>query len=303
MLSLSLKTSRGETVWLSDDAPASVAAMPALWGAANGTFRPSRPPEHPLPIWDGRGEVELEGSTIHGRSCYLGQDHLGRHFFAKGVGWVHSRGWEPSHGNCGVFPRWGAERERDFALKFACLGAPVVRPVAIIAHRSIPDARGGSARAAAEVLDLDGQPACPCMYVYSSAVRWRLADLCYLSEADRRQVCGRDGSLCDWLRALLGSVGRSCGLLHAAGGHDYSLTSHNVYCDGMRVDFEYAYLPALPHREAALNADASVWRDKELDGLRRLAWETAELLQVNAAIDEVTSWWEIPYRTAFGQNA
>lgn len=71
----------------------------------------------------------------------------------------------------------------------------------------------------------------------------------------------------------------------------------------MRVDFEYAYLPALPHREAALNADASVWRDKELDGLRRLAWETAELLQVNAAIDEVTSWWEIPYRTAFGQNA
>jgi hypothetical protein len=188
-------------------------------------------------------------------------------------------------------------------LKFAALGAPVVQPVAIITHKTIPDSRGGAARTAAEVLDLDGQPAWPSMYVYSSTARWRLADLYYLSEDERRQICGAGKEPCEWLQGLLGSVGRSCGLLHAVGGHDYSLTSHNIYCDGVRVDFEYAYLPDLPHRETALNTDASVWRDKELDGLRRLAWEVAELLRVDVPLVQVTRWWETAYKAAFAERA
>ena len=270
--------------------------MPALWGCATGTFRPSHRSSHPLPIWQERGDVELEGSTIHGRSCYLGQDRSGRHLFAKGVGWVHSQGWEPSHGNCGVFPRWGAERERDFALRFAALGVSVVRPVAIVAHQEVPAAQGGPARPAIEIKDLDGQPAWPCMYVYSSAARWRLADLSYLSERERRQIAGGVQGYREWLHGLLTRLGESCGLLHAAGGYDYSLSAHNVFCDGMRVDFEYAVLPDLPHREAALNTDESAWRDKELDGLRRLAWEVAELMRVDVPVNEVTAWWQRAYQ-------
>jgi hypothetical protein len=290
-------------VWQSPDAPVEIAAMPALWGAATGTFQQSRHPSPLLPsCWD-VPEVEVESSTIHGRSCYLGRDRSGRHFFAKGIGWIHCKGWQPNHGNCGVFPRWGAERERDFALRFAEVGVSVVQPIAIIAHQSIPDVEGDVVRLPAEVLDLDGQPAAPCMYVYSSASRWRLADLFYLSESERGHIQGVGQDRCEWLQSVLTSVGRSCGLLHTAGGHDYSLSSHNVFCDGTRVDFEYAYLPTLPHRESALNADAEAWRDKELDGLRRLAWEIAELMRLDVPVTKVTRWWETAYQSVNDQPA
>jgi hypothetical protein len=300
MLSLLLKTSKGRHIWCCSEAPEQVTAMPALWGGAIGTFRPNRGSAYLLPAWQGRDHIELEGSTIHGRSCYLGKDESGRNYFAKGTGWVFSRGWEPCHGNSGVLPRWAAERERDFALAFAALGVSVARPIAIIAHTTIPDANKSGPRLAEEVPDLNGQPARPCMYVYSSGARWRLADLHYLSDRERRRVCGDESR--KWLHGLLSGLGRSCGLLHAADGYDSSLSGHNVFTDGSRVDFEYAVLPSLPHRDPVLNKDADIWRDKELDGLRQLAWETAELMRIDVPVDEVSGWCEAAYRSAFDRG-
>jgi hypothetical protein len=121
MLIRRMHRSTGRLLLRSVDAPEEIVTMPVLWGAATGNFQPTRCSSRRLPSQWNYAEMHFEGSTIHGRSCYLGQDHSGQHFFAKGVGWIHSNGWEPAHGNCGVFPRWGAERERSFALSFAAL--------------------------------------------------------------------------------------------------------------------------------------------------------------------------------------
>jgi hypothetical protein len=240
----------------------------------------------------------VQGSTVHGRSCYLGEDREGVHYFAKGIGWIHFSGWDPSHGSFGVLPRWAAERERDFAQRLSSMGIPTVRPQAIIAHAQIPDSGGGFLRRADEVLDLDKRPAFPCMYVYSASSRWRVADLPYLSEDERAHLWGSDKERCDWLRQLLGKLGQYSHLLHEAGGHDYALSGHNVFCDGTRVDFEYACLPGLPHRDGRLNENAETWRGRELDGLRTLAWEVAELLRLAVSVQEVSQWWQCAYGDA-----
>ncbi len=268
--------------------------MPALWGAATGTFKPNVASQMSL-AQHGCSPVKAIGSSIHGRSCYLGQCSLGRHYFAKGVGWVYSAGWQPDHGSFGIVPRWAAERERDIALRFAELGIVTIRPEAIIAHQIIPDANGGLPRKPQEVPDLDGKPAMPCMYVYSTTSRWRLADLYYLTENQRQKLLGDDNEQRHWLQRLLTQLGQSSRLLHRAGGHDYSLSPHNVFCDGTRVDFEYSYLPEMPHPNPALNTDVLVWQDKERDGLRELAWQIAELLQIDATTAEVTQWWQSAY--------
>jgi hypothetical protein len=193
----------------------------------------------------------------------------------------------------GIVPRWAAERERDFALRFAEIGISTVLPEAIIAHQTIPDANGGSPRRVEEVLDLDGVPALPCMYVYSAPSRWRLADLFYLTESERECVWGQNKER--WLKDLLSMLGRSSRLLHAVGGHDYSLSTHNVFCNGTRVDFEYSFLPEMPHRNDALNKDCEVWRDKERDGLRELSWQIAELMRIDVSTTTVTAWWKDAY--------
>lgn len=294
MLTLTLKPYPGDLVWHAIDAPEAVLSLPALWGAATGTFKPDRASlksfvRHTSPF------VQATGSSIHGRSCYLGQCSSGRFLFAKGVGWVHSAGWQPDHGNSGIVPHWAAEHERDFTLRFTELGVATVRPEAIIAHQTIPDANGGSPRKPEEVPDLDGKPAMPCMYVYSSTSRWRLADLYYLTECQRRHLLGNGRERREWLRHLLMTIGQSSRLLHQVGGNDYSLSPHNVFCDGTRVDFEYSYLPEMPHPNPALNTDASVWQAKERDGLRELAWQVAELLRIDATTAEVTQWWQSAY--------
>lgn len=294
MLCLALTAYPGELLWASPQTPQQIAALPALWSAVEGTFAPSLAGHPELPRF-GEPRSFGQGSSIHGRSCYLGQCPSGRHYFAKGVGWIHSIGWEPGHGSMGIVPRWAAERERDFALRFSDIGISVVRPEAIIAHQVIPDANGSSPRRPDEVPDLDGTPALPCMYVYSAPSRWRLADLFYLTEADRACVCGTGRGMESWFENLLSGLGRSSRLLHAAGGHDYSLSPHNVFCDGTRVDFEYSYLPDMPHRNDTLNNNCEVWRDKERDGLRDLAWQVAELMRLGVPVSTVTNWWKHAY--------
>ena len=296
MLRLTLNAHPGKLVWASPDAPKEIVSLPALWGAAEGTFAPKPTGRKGFPRLD-VSCVSVEGSSIHGRSCYLGQCPAGRHYFAKGVGWVHSAGWEPSHGSMGIVPRWAAERERDFAFRFSELGITSVHPEAIIAHQVIPDTKGGSPRRPDEVPDLDGTPAMPCMYVYSAACRWRLADLFYLTEAERDSVWGTGDDREAWLKDLLSGLGRSSRLLHAAGGHDYSLSTHNAFCDGTRVDFECSYLPDMPHPNPALNTDCEVWRDKERDGLRELSWQIAELMRLNVPVSVVTDWWRHAYES------
>ena len=245
MLTLTLKPYPGKLVWHATNAPGAVLSLPAFWCVATGRFEANRASSKLIAKHDSL-PAKVVGSSIHGRSCYLGQGTSGRHYFAKGVGWIYSAGWQPSQGSFGIVPRCVAEHERDFTLRFAELGAATVRPEAIIAHQTIPDANGGLPRKPEEVPDLDGRPAMPCMYVYSSAARWRLADLYYLAENQRRQLLGNDRQKRRWLRRLLMTLGRSSQLLHHAGGHDYSLSPHNVFCDGTRVDFEYSYLPECP---------------------------------------------------------
>ena len=65
--------------------------------------------------------------------------------------------------------------------------------------------------------------------------------------------------------------------LHDNGGHDYSISLHNAWVDGSRVDFEYVYLPQRPHRVDALNSNVKEWQSKEKDALHELSYQIAEL--------------------------
>lgn len=198
-----------------------------------------------------------------------------------------------------MLPQWAAERERDFSHRFAGLGVAVTQPEVIVAHTAIPDANGGPPRKPDEIADIYGHPAYPCMYVYSTVSRWRLADLYYLSDEERCAAIGGFGTCREWLRAICNVLGRSVGVLHLAGGHDQSLSTHNVFIDGTRHDFEYAWLPDLQHSvEAVLNQDSEKWRGRELVGLRNLVWEVAELMRLDVSTEVVTRWWEDAYQAA-----
>jgi hypothetical protein len=61
------------------------------------------------------------------------------------------------------------------------------------------------------------------------------------------------------------------------------------------VDFEYSYLPDMPHPNPALNTDCEVWRDKERDGLRELSWQIAELMRIDVSVSTITKWWKQAY--------
>ena len=297
MLALTLKKHPGRLLWRSTEVLDQIASLPALWGQATGTFRHvGRRPLRLIATSDGT-DLQAEGMSIHGRSCHLGKGPDGRYYFAKGTGWIHFPGWEPDHGSYGILPRRTAERERDLAIRLASLGTRVVRPEAIIAHLEIPDARGGPSRQPDEVIDLDGQPAWPCVYIYSSASRWRLADLTYLSKRQRRCIWRTGRHRRTRLKEVIEGLGRQSARLHAEGGHDYALSAHNVFCDGTRVDFEQACLPEMPHPDPVLNKTPEMWQGRELDGLRTLTWEIAELLRIDVSLSEATGWWEQAYQS------
>jgi hypothetical protein len=287
----------GTILWQSPEVEDALLRMPALWvnGLGSTALCSCRPQQ--LMRMDAINIIYCQASSIHGRSCYLGNSNSDRHYFAKGTGYIHTYGWDRALGSYGILPRWAAERERDMAYRITALGIKTVFPEAIVLHTRIPDTDRSSFHDASSIPDLNGKPALPCMYVYSAACRWRLADLYYLSERQRTAVCGSGKARISWFRNICRTLGEFSARLHRAGGHDYSLSSHNVFCDGTRVDFEYAWFPDMPHPvEAAINTNPEVWRDKELDGLRSLAWEIAELLRLDVRLSTVTSWWERAYQ-------
>jgi hypothetical protein len=258
-------------VWIASDAPSVLAEM-------------QRPPVLIQPgrvtpvVRDLRLDQTLETLSVqtmghHARSCYLGEDADGLHYFAKGIGWCLSPGWSPERGNTGVLARWAAERERDLSLALAKHGLRVPEPMAIYSYDWLPANTGQKRWPAADVPDLDGRPAGPSLYVYRYPARFRLADL---PIAAPEKLSGLEGAYHD----IISSLRQSICTLQAAGGHDYSLSLHNVWEDGGRVDFEYVVLGGVPHPVEQLNGNPEVWRAKEWSALRCIAFELADMVGV-----------------------
>jgi len=239
----------------------------------------------------------FQTSTIHGRSCYLGKDNSGYHYFTKGIGWVLSDGWKPELGSLGILPLWSAIRERKVATILKRIGLTVVEPVSIEIHSQIPYfcSNGTLSFNSNEVIDLDGSLANPSMYVYRSKSRWRLADLYFLEKNYIENLLGYYGGKEKWLASLITNLSHSVGLLHRNGGYDYSLSSHNVFVGGERLDFEYVVVNELPHRDLILNQDSKTWIEKELYGLKVLSWEIAEFLNLNWSSDYIDSLIKLEY--------
>jgi hypothetical protein len=127
------------------------------------------------------------------------------------------------------------------------------------------------------------------MYVYSSPVHWRIADLAFFSDKERSIIWTNDKA--QWLQMLLTKLGRSCRTLHEQGGHDYSLSQHNSFTNGTRIDFEYSFLPAHPHKNMVLNENVDAWKAKELSGLREIAWYLADMMRLDITGQELNRWW------------
>jgi len=233
-------------------------------------------------------------NSIHCRSCYLGF-YNGRHYFAKGTGWIHSNGWEPEHGNAGILTKRAADWEVKILTLIRTTKIKIVRPELVRTFLEIPKTIASSLRLANEVMDLDGTPANPSMYVYSSIARWRLADLFFIPKAKLVKSIFKNISPEEWLKNILQSLGKSCAILHFNGGHDYSLSTHNVFTDGTRVDFEHVFYKGLKHHIEVFNNDIETWQKKEIDGLRNIAWEMADLIDSRCSPQAITSYWKIEY--------
>jgi len=225
----------------------------------------------------------LQTSTIHGRSCYLGEDSTHNHYFAKGVGWVLADGWMPDLGSLGILPLWAAVRERDIANYLLKIGLNTVTPVSIQLHKKIPFYLSGGSNFldSNSVLDLDGTRAIPAMYTYSARSRWRLADLAYLGDKELNNLLSIYGGAEAWLENIIVKLSESVAVLHSNGGYDYSLSAHNVFISGERLDFEYVVVQGIPHRDEEMNKNINIWVKKELYGLKLLSWEISELVGVN----------------------
>ena len=286
MLKLKAINTHGTTHWIANDTPKEIRALGSFWVSAIDGFTSN-------PIYDQYGVLGdvVEGASIHGRSCFLGMDANKNCYFAKGCGWNHAFGWKPSFGSLGILPLWAGERERDISLVLRETPINVVTPIAIALHKKIPQFGSNANNCefidADSIPDLDGSPANPCLFIYSSKSRWRLADLFYFSEQERHEIIFKDITPIDWFVKIIRSVSVSTGTLHKLGGYDYSLSTHNVFIDGTRLDFEYLVLNTHPHPNKVLNQDADTWRQKELYGLKTLAWELAELLRINITVREI----------------
>lgn len=229
--------------------------------------------------------LRVQTMAHHARSVYLGHDDDCFHYFAKGVGWCLAPGWHFNLGSTGILPSWAAERERDMAFRLRAIGIECPEPIAIYRYQSIPAANRLECTPASAVADLDGSPARPALYVYRHRRRYRLADIPLAPPSLKAQLRQEY-----WvtLRRLRDSILR----LQAAGGHDYSLSLHNVWDDGSRVDFEYVHLGAFPHPNSQLSQRARDWQDKEWLGFRCLAFELADLVGMEAEarlIEELTA--------------
>lgn len=208
----------------------------------------------------------------HGRSCYLGADDDGWHYFSKGVGWCLGSGWAPILGNTGILAKWAAIREKDISLRLIEFGMQISEPMAIWELNSILGPQG-SIVDAKTVKDLDGSFAKPSIFVYRSKSRWRLADMMFVSRPEMPS-----GVEDYW--AIVTRLFESVGTLHRQGGHDYSLSLHNIWIDGSRVDFEYVYLDSNPHSVEALNTNLDEWRRKEFFALREICFHLADIMDV-----------------------
>jgi len=270
MIELTLRFAAGERLWIAEDAPSAIQRLsrPVCVSVPGEVRRDIR--EYTLD--EALSHLKVQTMGHHARSAYLGRDPEGWAYFAKGIGWCLVPGWDQSMGNTGILSRWGAERERDLSIELAGLGIPLPSPMAIYAyHEILATDRVREWTPADNVLDLDGRPSRPSLYIYRHRQRFRLADLPLLPVAQRDALRGQFWEIIRRVRAATVA-------LQSAGGHDYSLGPHNVWLDGSRVDFEHVVVGGHPHPIEALNADVATWRAKEWYGMRCLAFELADLL-------------------------
>lgn len=281
MLEIDFTWQPAKSHWTAESTPDEFPKGYAAWVAGEPNFNPP-PRDYRLVGQDPAGKFAYQTSSIHARSCYLGQDESGCHYFAKGVGWILADGWTPKFGSTGILPLWAAERERDVALQLARLGLRVVEPISIQLHQTIPAHNTGHAQHIdpESVLDLDQSKALPSMYAYRSRCRWRLADLPFLRGEQRETLFDELGGAEFWLEQLIDRVSESIGILHKNNGYDHSLSAHNVFLSGERLDFEYAVAPGQPHRLSELNINEDGWREKELYSFKLMCYEITELLGV-----------------------
>jgi len=284
MINIDLIWQEGRNFWMSQDAPEVIKQLgKCAWVGKNKYFSNVTKEYGVHETLRKRSDIDrssVQTGSIHARSCYLGSDSNGYFYFTKGIGWIFADGWEPSFGSLGILPLWAATREQKIAELLAKFEIQVVEPMAIFLHQKIPHNLRLSKDfiESSEVKDLDGSQAAPSMYIYRSKTRWRLADLAYMNNKKIKKYLFHYGSIDEWFENLLREISQSCAILHRIGGHDYSISPHNIFINSQRLDFEYVYCNELPHKEISLNNNFEVWRKKELYGLQVMAWEITELL-------------------------
>lgn len=277
----------GNIKWLSEAAPEAVRKLEPFWSVGVGSFCGT---EKCGSIFDIPPTLNFVSSLLHGRSAYLGQcPQDQRHYFAKGIGWTHVSGYAVENGLYGILPLREAQYDRQAAEYQATIGMKVVRPEAIFLHHDIPGRDGQSI----SVSQFESDPvlARPCMYVYSCPSRWRIADLQFLHDSERREIFQPNPK--EYLRNLLDVLGRSVRTLHDVGGHNWTLSTHNAFVDGTRVDFEYVKIPNVPHKDEATEKETAINKGKEIDALREIALFLAELLRLNVNGTELYRWCDI----------
>jgi hypothetical protein len=243
-----------------------------------------------LPFFVNPGATKVDNFSVytaahHGRSVFLSEiDDGGKklQLFAKGCGWTNGvlPGWSSELGNLGLFNGKTALREVRIAQQLHGLGLRVIEPIAVWNYDWIPEAGTGRKISPTEILDLRGSPSEPALFIYAAQQRYRVCEVAMLSEEHRKGVMVellasmKVESPEEFVLSFAKSLGTSVGLLHAAGGHNYAASPHNIFLDGTLLDFEYLFLPGNHTDDSNINERPSAWMDKEILGW----WETLKVL-------------------------
>lgn len=214
MFRINLYPTQGEPIWFNDP---SVRKIDGTWCIGAGSYKIS---EKLLPL-TGHSNWALATSSLE-NTLYLGSDQ-GRHYFAFGVGSVFGTGWKPTDP---VLSKTKAYQLKSTCKTLAEQSVNAIRPEMILVHGVIPDAENKPPHDPNEI----GKE--PCMFVYSSQVRWRLSDLYMLNDMQRKTVFGVAGEHVGWLQRFLERLSENWRLLQDSDHVKWKPSIPGIFVDG-----------------------------------------------------------------------
>lgn len=217
MFRINLYPTQGKRLWTFEAASPLVRKCSSVWCIGVSSYRVS---EKRLPL-SGHSNWALATTALE-NTVYFGSEG-GRHYFGFGVGSVFGTGWKSDDP---ILSKTKAFHLKNTCKTLAEQNVDTMRAEMILAHGVIPDAENQPPHDPIEV----GND--PCMFVYSTATRWRLSDLFMLNDAQRKTIFGVASEHYGWLQRFLHQLAQNWQLLQTVDKVKWKPSLPGIFIDG-----------------------------------------------------------------------